>query len=445
MPKKFKVFIFLFVVILSMPARAETIIDISSGNMEPTPIAINAWAGHSHGDIIYGEKISKVIKDDLQNSGLFRAISPAAFIENKVGVNHKPLFAAWQQINANLLLNAEVQKLDSGKLKVKFILWDTILESELISETLELSETIWRRAGHKIADRIYKKITGYDGYFDTRIAYVSETGSYFKRVKRIAIMDQDGENHQYLTDGKNLVLTPRFSPDGKKLLYLSYQNRVPQVFILDLASGRSSLLGKFHGMSFAPQFSPDGKHVVVSIAKSGRTNIYEIELRSHRMKQLTNGSAIYTSPSYSPDGKEIVFQSDMDGGRRQLYIMNRDGSNIKRLTHAARSYAEPKWSINGYLAFTTVSREFGFTIGVLNLNSMSLNNNERLITKGYLVESPAWAPNGRVIVFAKGTKPTKARTSGLSRLYTIDFTGHNERLVPTPHDASDPDWSKPRL
>ena len=421
---------------------AITTIDITEGNIDPIPIAINEFSGHNHADVKSAENIVKVIKNDLHNCGVFRPISNAAFIENKIGVSHKPLFAAWQQINANLLVNGEVQRLDSGKLKVKFILWDTILETQLVSETLELSEAIWRRGAHKIADKIYKKLTGYDGYFDTRIVYVSEKGAYTKRIKRIAIMDQDGENHRYLTDGSTLVLTPRFSPDGRKILYLSYKNRIPQVFMLDLASGKSSLLGNFPGMSFAPHFAPDGRTALISIAQNGRTHIYEIDLATKKKTQLTHGASIFTSPSYSPDGKEILFQSDKDG-LRQLYIMDRNGSNIRRISSSG-SYAEPTWSINDYIAFTKVSRDFGFTIGVMKYSPTSTYSNERLIASGYLVESPSWAPNGRVILFTKGSKPSAHKTSGLSRLHTIDFTGYNERVLPTPYDASDPDWSKPR-
>ncbi len=435
--------IFLAIFFATPNIVADTI-DITRGNADPIPIAINEFSGHNHVDVKNAEHIVKVIKNDLQNSGIFRPISHAAFIESKTGITHKPLFAAWQQINANLLVNGEVEKLDSGKLRVKFILWDTILETELVSETLELSETIWRRAAHKIADKIYKKITGYEGYFDTRIAYVSEKGPYIKRIKRIAIMDQDGENHQYLTDGSSLVLTPRFSPDGKKILYLSYKNRIPQVFMLDLASGKSSLVGNFPGMSFAPHFAPDGRSALMSIAKDGKTHIYEIDLNTKKKTQLTHGASIFTSPSYSPDGKEILLQSDKDG-LRQLYIMDRTGSNIRRITGSG-SYAEPTWSSNGYIAFTKTSPNLGgFTIGVMKHDAMSDRTSERLIASGYLVESPSWASNGRMIVFAKAAKPQAHKINGLSRIYTIDFTGHNERIIPTPHDASDPDWSKPRL
>ncbi len=443
MIKNIKNIISLVILFVAPDILAIQEITITRGYLDSIPIAINEFSGHNHADMKNADNIVKVIKNDLQNSSIFRPISPAAFIENKTGITHKPLFAAWQQINTDLLLNGEVQKLDSGKLRVKFILWDTVLEKQLLSETLELSETIWRRAAHKIADKIYQKLTGFEGYFDTRIVYVSEKGSYLKRIKRIALMDYDGENHQYLTDGSTLVLTPRFSPDGKNILYLSYKNRIPQVFILDLSTGSNSLVGNFPGMSFAPRFAPDGKTALISIAKNGTTHIHEINLNTKKKKQLTQGTRIFTSPSYSPDGKQILFQSDKDGPR-QLYIMDRNGSNITKITNYG-SYAEPTWSSNGYIAFTKISRDIGFTIGVMKHNVMSDSGNERLIASGYLVESPSWASNGRMIVFTKAIKPQANNTKGLSRIYTIDFTGHNERIIPTPHDASDPDWSKPRL
>lgn len=423
-------------------AYAEKIINITGGTSDPIPLAINDFAGVDPADYQIAKKIVNVISNDLKWSGMFRPISKAAFIENKTGTSHKPLFAAWQQINATLLVNGDVDRLASGRLQVKFTLWDTILERPMISEAFELSEKLWRRVAHKISDKIYQKITGYQGYFNTRIVYVSESGPYLKRKKRLAIMDQDGENHQYLTDGKDLVLTPRFSPNGKKILYLSYKNKTPQVHMLNLRNGRSKLIGDFPGMSFAPRFSPDGGHAIMSIAKDGNTHIYEINLKNKRRVQLTQGNSINTSPSYSPDGKKIAFNSDRHGSR-QIFVMNRNGSSVKRISFGGGSYAEPEWSNRNYIAFTKINRDLGFTIGVLHPDANEKQNTERLITQGYLVESPSWATNGRVLSFTKGSPPSKTRTNGLNRIYTIDFTGHNERIIPTPSDASDPNWSSP--
>ncbi len=434
--------LFLIAIVFSLSSQAKNSISITGGHSDPIPLAINDFAGVDPADYQIAKKIVNVISNDLRWSGMFRPISKAAFIENKTGTAYTPLFAAWQQINASLLVNGDVTRLASGKLQVKFTLWDTILERAIISEAFELSEKLWRRVAHKISDKIYNKITGYQGYFNTRIVYVSESGPYLKRKKRLAIMDQDGENHQYLTNGKDLVLTPRFSPDGKKILYLSYKNGTPQVHMLNLRNGRSKLIGDFPGMSFAPRFSPDGKHAIMSIAKDGNTHIYEINLKNKRRVQLTEGKSINTSPSYSPDGKKIAFNSDRHGSR-QIFVMNRNGSSAKRISFGGGSYAEPEWSSRNYIAFTKINRELGFTIGVLHPGANEKQNTERLITQGYLVESPSWATNGRVLAFTKGSPPSKRRTNGLNRIYTIDFTGHNERIIPTPHDASDSDWSAP--
>ncbi|NRB11398.1 MAG: Tol-Pal system protein TolB [Rickettsiaceae bacterium] len=445
--KKFT--IWLVLIFSSLKCYGNNNINITQGNAAPIPVAVNHFVvvSKDSGTDRYNQRLSrkivKVLQNDFRISGIFKPISAAAFIEKKIGVNHAPLFAAWQQINAVLLVNGEMTVLSSGKIRIKYKLYDTFLEREVLSETIELYENLWRRSAHKIADNVYKYITGYEGYFNTRIVYVSETGPYLKRTKRIAIMDQDGANHRYLTDGSSLVLTPRFSPDNKNILYLSYKNHIPQVYIMNLDNKRTRLIGNYSGMSFAPHFSPDGKKAVMSIAKNGLTHIYEVNLKNRKTTKLTRGFSINTSPSYSPDGKYIIFNSNRDG-TRQLYVMKNDGTDIRRISFATGAYAEPSWSSNGYIAFTKMSRDYGFTIGVTTPDLDSDNYSERLISSGYLVESPSWANNGRVIAFTKGYRPRKNKSKQmLSRIYTIDFTGRNERIIPTPKDASDPDWSKP--
>ena len=342
-----------------------------------------------------------------------------------------------------LLLNGDLVRTDSGKLNIKFVVWDPILERKIVSKSFSLPEKLLRRAAHIIGDSVYSNVTGNEGYFNTRIVYVAESGPYLKRVKRIAIMDQDGANHQYLTSGKDLVLTPRFSPDGKKIIYLSYQNKIPQVFVLDLKSGENKLLGKFPGMSFAPRFAPDGNFAIMSIAKNGFTHIYEINLKTKRVYQLTEGRSINTSPCYSPDGGKIVFNSDRNGGKRQIFVMDRTGHNVKLISYGGGTYAEPTWSNSNFIAYTKISPSSGFTIGIMKPELTEGQNHERLIADGYLVESPAWASNGYVLAFTKGRPPRGKNMKGLNRIHMIDFTGHNEHIIPTPDDASDPDWSRP--
>lgn len=423
-------------------------IDINSGNMQAIPTAINSFLAASSSDTKLGKELIYVITQDLANSGVFRPISKSAFIENKIGVEHTPLFASWQQINASLLLNGSIERLSGDKIKVNFILWDNFIEKQMLAESFELPAKSWRRVAHKIADSVYTKITGYPGYFDSQIVYVAESGPYLKRTKRIALMDQDGANHQYLTDGKDLVLTPRFSPDGKKILFLSYSKGTPQVYQMDLKTKRSKLIGNFPGMSFAPRFAPDSKHAVMSIAKRGTTHIYEINLDNKKLKQLTFGDNINTSPSYSPDGEQIVFNSNRYGSR-QLFTMDKNGGNVKRISYSGGSYSEPSWSSSNYISFTKTSRDHGFTIGVMRPTSTPDKNTERLLANGYLVESSSWFNNGRLLVFTRGVKPDKngkapSSSKGLHRIYSIDFTGYNERIIPTPSDASDADCSRLR-
>lgn len=437
-----RIFYYLLYLVLALTnfgVHALETITINQGHYDPVPIAVNTFDVDSSGDSVLSNHITEVIKNDLKNSGVLRPISSTAFIERKVGIEHQPLFAAWRQINANFLLNGAISKLSAGRIRVSIVLWDTVLEKDIEGVTLELPEKLWRRVAHKISDKIYERVTGDKGYFDTKVTYVSETGTYFKRIKRIAIMDYDGANTQYLTDGKYLVLTPRFSPTADKILYLSYMNKIPRVYMRNLITGKEALVGTFPGMSFAPHFAPDGQKALISIAKYGSTHIYEIDFRSMNLKRLTTGPHINTSPSYSPDGKKIVFNSDRDGSR-QLYIMNSDGSDIERISYGGGAYAAPNWSPRGdYIAFTKMTRSEGFTIGVMRPKPNG-DNGERIIASGYLVEGPCFASNGRVVMFTKA-EPARGQTPGRSYIYTIDITGYNERLIPTPKDASDPDWS----
>lgn len=411
-------------------------IDINTGQADPLPFAANPFTYDERSSMKIGEEMLHVINSNLKNTGLFKLIPKAAFIEEKRGISHKPLFASWRQINAPILLNGDVRNMGEGKYEVSFILWDTISQQQIISQTYNVSHRMFRRLAHKITDQIYQRVTGDKGYFDTKIAFIAQSGNAKNLIKRLAIMDQDGENRRVLTDGKNLVLTPRFSPNANKILYLSYVDDNPRLYLKDLSSNKDRILGNFKGMSFAPRFSPDGRYAIFSIAKKGATNIFEMHLASKKMQQLTNNVYINTSPTYSPDGKYIVFNSDRRGSR-QLYVMNRDGSNTKKISSGSGSYVTPNWSPRGdYIAFTKVSPELGFSIGVMKPDG----SGERIITNGYLTESPSWAPNGRVIMFSREQKPTK-KTNLKSRIYSIDLTGYHERLMPTGSDASDPEWS----
>ena len=330
----------------------------------------------------------------------------------------------------------EAKLTSGGRLQVGFHLYDVLAEEQMKGLSFTTTPGSWRRVGHLISDAIYKRLTGEEGYFDTRIVYVSETGRKSARIKRLALMDQDGAGHRFLTDGKYLVLTPRFSPTRQEITYLSYFNDTPRVYLYNIDSGRREVLGEFPGMTYAPRFSPDGNKVVMSMAQGGRSNIYEMDLRTRAIRQLTRSSAIDTSPSYSPDGTQIVFNSDR-GGSQQLYKMTSTGDNVVRISRGTGRYATPVWSPRGDLIAFTKSSGNRFYIGVMDPNG----EGERLLTESFLDEGPTWAPNGRVIMFFRQQKTKADGSGGRTRLYSVDLTGRNLREIVTPLDASDPAWS----
>lgn len=430
----------IILLLLSLNIAATNVIEVNKGNIDLIPVAINDIKAPANLNGL-AKKINKTIQDDLENSQVFNVINPAAFIENKLGVYHTPLFAAWQQINANILLNTDLIKLADNKYEISYIIWDCFLGEIITSDKYKFSFQAHRRIAHKIADQIYYNLTGNKGYFDTQIAYISETGDINNRIKRLAVMDYDGHNHKFLSDDKNLVVTPRFSPNGKYLLYVSYANNSPQIFLKEIYSAKNYLLGDFPGMSFAPAFHPSKDKILISLANDGATNIFEFDLNSKQTKQLTfSKNRINTSPSYSPNGKEIVFNSDRIG-TRQLFLMNEDGSNIRKLSKGYGSFTAPEWSPRGdYIAYTKIVPGEGFHIGIMRPNG----DGERLLAKGYLTENASWAPNGRLIIYTKEEEP-KNNKKGKTRLRILDINGFMDKELKTPLDASDPNWSNIRL
>ncbi|UYN93491.1 MAG: Tol-Pal system protein TolB [Enhydrobacter sp.] len=417
--------------VLAAPARAQLTIDITRPNFEPKPIAVVDFAGDR-----VGAEMATVIRNNLQNSGLFRSIPPGAFIQREINPNAAPRFPEWRTAGAEGLVVGQVTQV-GGNIKVDFRLWDVVVGQQLTGFSYTSQPNNWRRLAHIISDAIYKRVTGEEGYFDTRVAYVSETGPLNNRTKRIAIMDQDGANNRYITDGRTIAITPRFSPTLQEIVYMAYgeRNTPPRVYLQNVDSGRRELLGDFPGMSFAPRFSPDGTKVAMSLSQDGRTNLYEMDVRGRNLRRLTNSPSIDTSPSYSNDGTQIVFNSDR-GGTQQLYVMSSSGGGEKRISFGDGRYATPVWSPRGdYIAFTKMTAGT-FGIGVMRPDG----SGERMLASGFLVEGPTWAPNGRVLMFFR-QQPNSGGRAGSVTLHSVDITGRFERQVPTPTDASDPAWS----
>ncbi|AGK58813.1 translocation protein TolB [Hyphomicrobium denitrificans 1NES1] len=402
----------------------------TEGTIAPIPIAIPLFVGD---DPQLAGNVSDVLQADLERSGLFRPLDRASFLEQIRDINAVPRFGDWRSVQADALVVGRVVNAGDGRVGAEFRLWDVASGKQLAGQRFSTSAQNWRRIAHMIADSVYERLTGEKGYFDTRIVFVDETGPAQNRVKRLAIMDQDGANVRLLTQGKELVLTPRFSPTNQEITYMSYTSDQPKVFIMNLETGRRELVGDFPGMTFAPRFSPDGQRVVMSLGTpDGRSSIYEMDLRTRQSRRLTESNGIDTSPSYSPDGRQIVFESDRDGAQR-LYVMNADGSGAHPISQGGGSYSTPVWSPRGdYIAFTEQTGG-QFLIGVMKPDG----SGERVLTEGFHNEGPTWAPNGRVVMFWRDSQST----NGGPKIYSVDITGFNERQVTTPSFASDPAWS----
>jgi TolB protein len=417
------------------PGWAQMRVDITSGTQAPMPVAIPAFptgaavqtpAGST---AAIGQQVAGIIGANLSGTGLFKAIDPAAFPAPGMAEVDRPQFGALRTAAAQALVTGFVTANPDGTLTIGCQLYDVFSEEQLVRQGFTVTPAGWRRAAHKCSDLIYTRLTGESGYFDSRIVYVAESGARTKRVKRLAIMDQDGANHRFLTSGQSLVLMPRFSPVSETISYMSFAGDRPRVWIYNIGTGQQETVGAFDSMSFAGRFSPDGRTLVFSVTRAGNADIYAYDVASRTTRRLTSGNSIDTSPSFSPDGRRIVFESDR-GGTQQLYVMNADGSGAERISFGEGRAGSPVWSPRGDLiAFTRIAGG-KFRIAVIRPDG----SGERLLTDSWQDEGASWSPNGRVILFSRTER------GGRSTLRSIDLTGRNDRRIPTPLEASDPAW-----
>ena len=441
-----RILIQIIIYLILIPSKSFGLIevDITRGNLDPLPIAVSPLSidedSRQNFEKILkkrniGDEISRIIEINLKTSGLFNPLNRDAFLQAPDIANLKPRFEDWNLIKAQALITGKVSYTEE-KLRVEFRLWDVLAGKEMVALAFTTVPTNWRRVGHIITDKVYQRLTGEKGYFDTRIIYVAEEGPKTKRIKKLAIMDQDGANNKFLTLGNELVLTPRFNPTSQMVTYLSYFRNLPRVYLLDIETGTQEVVGDFPGMTFAPRFSPDGKKIIMSFAKDGNSEIYTMDLENRIVEKITNHPSIDTSPSFSPDGKFICFNSDRSG-YQQIYVMNNDGSNVKRISFGKGLYGTPVWSPRGDLIAFTKLHKGKFYIGVMRTDG----SGERLLTENFYQEAPSWSPNGRVLIFYRETKTDDKGKGFSAKLWSIDLTGYNERMVKTPTDASDPSWS----
>jgi TolB protein len=412
------------------------VVDVTGGISAPMPIAIPVMptaavvstpAGSTD---VLGRQLADIVTNDLRNSGLFTPLSPGQLRPVSFPEVTAPGFDYWGSTGAQALVQGFIRANGDGNLTVGCYLYDVSSKAELTRTGFVVPPSDWRRAGHKCADMVYTRLTGEGAYFDSRVVYVSETGPKGHRIKRLAIMDQDGANHRFLTNGQSIVLTPRFAPNQQSIVYMSYLNNRPAIYVYDIGSGKQRLVVANANLTFAPRFSPDGRNILFSMAQGGNTDVYRVSAQGGTPQRLTNSPGIDTGGSYSPDGSRIVFESDRSGGQ-QIYVMNADGSNQQRISFGGGRYATPVWSPRGDLiAFTKLGG--GFRIGIMSPSG----GGEKLLTNDWQDEGPSWSPNGRVINFYRSGRGS----GGKADLWSVDLTGVNERKIPTPLDGSDPAW-----
>lgn len=406
-------------------------IEIDEGVIEPLPYALPVFVDEG-GAGQYASDIAKVIAADLDGTGLFRKIDNGAYIQKFPAFNTAVSYADWQAINAQALIVGGVSQ-QGGKVVVKFRLFDVFSGQELgEGQQLAASPASWRRLAHKVADVIYSRVTGESGYFDSRVVFVSEAGPKNARQKRLAVMDYDGANVNYLTDSSTIVLAPRFSPKGDRVLYTTFETGFPRIKVLNVSNASGNLLPEVPGtMAFSPRFSPDGGSIVYSLEQNGNTDLYRSSASGSGGQRLTNSPAIETAPSFSPDGSRIVFESDRSGGQ-QLYIMSASGGEATRISFGDGRYGTPVWSPRGDLIAFTKQSGGRFFIGVMRTDG----SEERLLTASYLDEGPTWSPNGRVIMFTREAPGA----GGGAQLMSVDISGRNLKKIGNPGGASDPSW-----
>lgn len=413
------------------PTQAQPLrLQITEGVIEPMPFAMPAFVAENSAGSQYSDALARVVAANLTNTGLFREVPPQAHIARITSFDAGVSYSDWRAINVQALITGAVS-VSGNRMTVKFRLFD-VLSGQQVGQGLQFAGTTdsWRRMAHKVADAVYSRITGESGYFDSRVVFISESGPRVNRTRRLAIMDQDGENVQFLTDGRAMVIGPRMSQSGDRILYTTYETGTPRLALMNMQTGQRQLVGDIPGAQvFSPRFAPDGGSLVFSAARGGNTDLYRLTLGSGQIQQLTSSPSIATAPSFSPDGRFITFESDRSG-TSQIYIMPATGGEARRISFGQGRYSTPVWSPRGDLIAFTKQNAGRFHIGVMRTDG----SEERLLTASFLDESPTWAPNGRVIMF------TREAQGGDPSLFSVDITGRNLRRIPTPGPASDPSW-----
>ena len=424
-----KVFISLVLIVLSTPAFSNLTIEITEGAQGALPIAIVPfkWSGSPAG--LPAHDVSEVIRNDLQRSGRFNPL-PVASMLAKPGSGDEIDFRDWRALQMENIVVGQVQPNGSGGYLIRFQLFDVYRGEQITGYSVPTTAADLRSSAHSIADIIYETLTGEPGAFATSIAYVTSEGKGENQRIQLKIADADGYNPQTIVSSKEPIMSPSWSPDGSKLAYVSFEKSQPSIFVQEVFTGKRDKVSAFKGINGAPVFSPDGRYLAMTLSKGGNPDIYIMEMRTRKLRQLTSHWAIDTEPAWSPDGQELVFTSDR-GGKPQIYKIPVTGGKEQRVTFDGDYNAKASYSPDGK-SLTLVTRINGnYRIGILDLASAQL----RILSTGSLDESPSFAPNGSMIIYATTYK-------GKAELSAVSFDGRvKQRLALQTGDVREPVWS----
>lgn len=394
----------------------------------PTPKNVKTDGGETG---VIGIQIAQQIVSDLRTTRSIYPTGPENLRHYTPTEAGAPLYPNWANIGAGALVTGYVQARDDGRINVVCYLYDLKQRREMTRKGFAVAATEWKRAAHRCAGAFYTAVTKRPGLFDSRIVYVAATGSRMQPVKRIAIMNWDGTDHSYLTQGEVTVTSPRVSPNGEHIAYMSFAGGMPHIRIMDADGSKDRQLLQSTSMSFAPRFSPDGRSIAFSMAVDGNTDIYVVDANGGYPQRLTTTPGIDTSPSFSPDGRQIVFESDRSG-TQQIYVMNADGSGQRRISFGGGSNSSPVWSPDGdRIAF---SRWNGSTIGIGIMSATG--GDEKILTNGWQDEAPSWSPDSEWVMFQRTQQGT-----GTGSLLMVSIGGGEPKAVATPQPGADPSWS----
>jgi TolB protein len=413
-----KIFYFLIFVGVGLPAAAQFRVEVSGVGLTQLPIAVSTFRGEEASS----QKMSAIVLADLERSGQFRAIEARGIALDEVV---RPDMAVWRQKGSDSLVSGSITRLADGRFDVRFRLWDVVRGQDLGGQSYAVAPTDLRLVAHKIADYVYEKLTGDKGAFSTRIAYITKVSQRYQ----LWVADADGENAQSALASLEPIISPAWSPNGSQLAYVSFESRKPVVYTHDITSGKRRLIANFKGSNSAPAWSPDGRTMAVTLSRDGGSQLFTIDSNGGEPRRLAQSSSIDTEPVYAPDGKNIYFVSDR-GGAPQIYKMPALGGNAERITFSGNYNISPAISPDGrWLAY--ISRVSGaFKLHVMDLVSGTVN----AITDSAADESPSFAPNSRMIVYA-------TQLQGREALMTTTLDGKiKARLVGQNGHIREPDW-----